>query len=365
MKILLIGEFSRLHWTLAEGLRVLGHEVCVASDGGGWGKYPCDILLDRPTDSYKDGFRCLAKILYHLPSFTGFDVVQVIHPYFLRIRAERTLPIYRFLRRHNEKVFLGAFGTDYYYVKACMETNTFRYSDFKIGDVYRNIDFNRIDIEECLHGGVAKANKEIAESCDGIISCLYEYDVSYRPYFPDKTKFIPLPINRSLVTPRVRYVSDTINFFIGIQAAKNELKGTDVMLPVLEALHHKYPDQCTITKVVSVPYDEYQRLLNAADVQLDQLYSYTPSMNSLLAMAKGIVVVGGGEEENYEILGETTLRPIVNVLPDADDVYRKLEELLLHKERISELSAQGIEYVEKYHDHVRVAQQYLDFWASR
>lgn len=29
MKILLLGEFSNLHWTLAEGLRKLGHEVCV------------------------------------------------------------------------------------------------------------------------------------------------------------------------------------------------------------------------------------------------------------------------------------------------------------------------------------------------
>ena len=39
MKILLIGDCSGVHSTLARGLRSLGHEVCVASDGGGWQNY--------------------------------------------------------------------------------------------------------------------------------------------------------------------------------------------------------------------------------------------------------------------------------------------------------------------------------------
>ena len=59
MKILLLGEFSGLHWNLAEGLRALGHDVCVASDGCGWRNYPRDIALDRPTDSLRDGICCL------------------------------------------------------------------------------------------------------------------------------------------------------------------------------------------------------------------------------------------------------------------------------------------------------------------
>ena len=110
MKILLLGEFSGLHWNLAEGLRALGHDVCVASDGCGWRNYPRDIALDRPTDSLRDGIRCLLRILRHLPGFRGYDVVQIISPYFLRLRSERTLPVYRFLQRHNGKVFLGLSG---------------------------------------------------------------------------------------------------------------------------------------------------------------------------------------------------------------------------------------------------------------
>ncbi len=102
--------------------------------------------------------------------------------------------------------------------------------------------------------------------------------------------------------------------------------------------------------------------MDEADVLLDQLYSYTPSMNSLLAMAKGIIVVGGGEEENYEIINEKELRPIINVRPSEEDIYQKLEYLVLNKEQIPKLSAQSIEYVKRHHDHIKVARQYIDFW---
>ena len=88
-------------------------------------------------------------------------------------------------------------------------------------------------------------------------------------------------------------------------------------------------------------------------------------MNALLAMSKGIVVVGGGEEENYDILNEKELRPIINVTPSYEDIYHNLKDLLLNKERIPELSSQSIEYVKRHHDHLKVAKQYLDFWASR
>ena len=47
MKILLLGEYSNVHSTLALGLRALGEQVCVASDGDGWKNYPRDIDLSR------------------------------------------------------------------------------------------------------------------------------------------------------------------------------------------------------------------------------------------------------------------------------------------------------------------------------
>ena len=47
MKILFIGEYSNVHWTLAQGLRKLGHQVTVLSNGDFWKNYPRDIDLTR------------------------------------------------------------------------------------------------------------------------------------------------------------------------------------------------------------------------------------------------------------------------------------------------------------------------------
>jgi glycosyltransferase involved in cell wall biosynthesis len=107
-----------------------------------------------------------------------------------------------------------------------------------------------------------------------------------------------------------------------------------------------------------VPFEQYQQMMDGSDAILDQLYSYTPSMNPLLAMSKGIICIGGGEPENYEILGETQLRPIINVQPNYESVYHELEQLILHPERIPLLKTQSREYVSQHHDYLKVARQY-------
>lgn len=363
MKILLIGEYSNVHWTLAEGLRTWGHEVCVVSNGDFWKNYPRDISLVRHTSGRWDGITYLLKVLKTLPKLKGYDIVQLINPCFLELKAERLYAIYRYLRRHNGKVFLAGYGMDYYWVHTCTTTQTFRYSDFNIENQLRDSENIRHEINDWIHGEKGKLNRYIAEDCDGIPTGLYEYYACYHPAFPQKTKFIPFPINPNGLTPiPQRRKMLPVRFFIGIQRARNAYKGTDIMLRALERIKKEFPEQCEIIKAESVPYEQYKELMNQSDLLLDQLYSYTPAMNGLLAMAKGLVLVGGGEEENYNILNETELRPIINVLPSEEHVYQTLKEIVLHPERISELSRQSRLYIEHHHDYRKVAKQYLDFW---
>ena len=164
------------------------------------------------------------------------------------------------------------------------------------------------------------------------------------------------------VSPLLSDGHKKVRFFIGVQKTRSEYKGTDIMLRALERVVTEYPERCEMMKAESVPFEQYQQMMNTSDVLLDQLYSYTPAMNALLAMAKGLVVVGGGEPENYEILHEEELRPIINVLPNEDDVYEKLKWLALHPENIPKLSCQSVEYIRRHHDHVKVAREYVDFW---
>ena len=141
MKILLIGEYSNVHWTLAEGLRILGHEVTVLSDGDGWKNYQRDINLQRRSLGKLETLRYLADVELTISRLKDFDVVQIINPIFLDLKAERIMRYYRKLRRQNKKMFLGAFGIDRLWVSEGLKPDTFKYSDFYLNGQLRDYPF--------------------------------------------------------------------------------------------------------------------------------------------------------------------------------------------------------------------------------
>ena len=365
MKILLVGEYSNVHWTLAEGLRSLGHTVCVVSNGDFWKNYKRDISLVRDYTKF-GGLSYLLKTYTLLPKLRGYDIVQIINPMFLEIKAERIVPIYRYLKRHNGKIFLGAYGMDAYWVEACKrKPRTFRYSDFNIGD--KEIT-NAYTLEQAADWqGTAKErlNDEIAESCNGIIAGMYEYHTAYKEIYGHKLTYIPFPIESYSNDVAIYDGKRKVRIFIGIQKERSIYKGTDIILQVLERITAEFPDECEILKAENVPFEQYSRMVNDCDVLIDQLYGYSPGMNALLAMSKGKIVVGGAEEECYEILGEKTLRPMVNIIPDEEHIYSQLKWIIDNKDKIATMQRESIEFVKKHHLPEKVAQEYIDFWQSR
>ena len=185
----------------------------------------------------------------------GYDVVQVTNPVFFDLRPEKNWAIFKYLKKHNKKIFLDALAIDHYYVKACLDGKTFRYSDFFVGD------------RPLPH---PEREKMLA----------------------DKLAYIPIPIDLS-INPfhPIKSTPEVVKFFIGIQQHRTAIKGTDILLDVLREIHDKYPRESHIQKVVSVPFDEYNKLLVDCHILLDQLYSYTPATNALAAMARGIIAV--------------------------------------------------------------------------
>ena len=122
MKILLIGEYSRLHNSLKEGLQKLGHEVTILGFKDGFKDYPVDFPLEKKWDY---GFLKKVKMLllvltgFDISSyltyrqfwkkrvhFKDFDVVQLINEnsFFCNYHYEKK--ILDFIFTHNKKVFL-------------------------------------------------------------------------------------------------------------------------------------------------------------------------------------------------------------------------------------------------------------------
>lgn len=363
MTILLIGEYSNVHATLAKGLQAIGHQVTIVSNGDFWKNYPRDIDVARQPGKL-GGIKLIAKLYTLLPRLKGYDVVQLINPMFFELKAKRLFFFYNYLRKHNKKVFLGAFGMDWYWVHTCTYDKPLKYSDFNFGSQTRT-DHEAIKYQQDWLGTAKeKLNKSIAQDCDGIISGLYEYWACYHLAFPKKTTYIPYPIKMPEHASTERFRQSKVVIFIGINRERSVYKGTDIMLQAALDISKKYTDKMELRIAESVPFEQYQAMMEGSDAILDQLYAYTPSMNSLLAMSKGIICIGGGEPENYEIINETEMHPIINVEPTYESVCQALEELVLHPERIQELKRQSIEYVHKHHDYIKVAKQYSQFYHS-
>lgn len=366
MRILLLGEYSNVHWTLAKGLKHLGHEVTVVSGGDGFKQYDRNINLARNSYGIRDSITYIYKIVKNFSVFKGYDIVQIVNPFFLDLKVEKNLQAFLYLKKHNRKVFMGAFGDDCYWLKTCLEKKAFRYSEFDIPGKDDYLESAKKLIKIWSNEDKIRVNREIAEKADGIIACLYEYFISYKEDFGEKLAYIPEPVDTTEISFKQKGLyCNGIRFFIGIQKSRTEIKGTDILLRVLQKVKKDYPDLCTIIKVESVPHQEYLKLMNECDIILDQLYSYSPGMNALTAMAKGLIAVSGGEPEIYSLLNETCNKPIINVIPTEDDIYNKLQNLILDKETIPNLSLNSRLFIEEHHNHIKVAKQYLEFWNKK
>lgn len=387
MKILLIGEASFLHNTLKKGLLERGHRVITMSDGNGWHDAPRDIDLRRDGRWGKlGGLRVVWQLLCHLPQLCGNDVVQIHNYQFVPLMYRWNTLLLRFLKLTNRRVVKGCFGDDPQIFRRQAQ-GVPAYSDTYWSGQLQNADQHRDRIAEVIEHGAEASWRKTTHMADALVACLYEYWLDYNePPYAAKLHYVPLPMeceemvkcvdndppspshpnDSQLPTNLTTSPSHHLTILIGLQPKRDFMKGAMKIAAFVEEVARRHPGKVQIKYVEGVPYDEYMHLLAKADVLVDQLYSYTPSMNSLAAMARGTVVIGGGEEEYYEFIGEDTLRPIINVRPDVPDEENiaAIERALFTDGMLERMAQESIQFVHKYHDYRLVAKQYEQLYYS-
>ncbi|MBW7676636.1 glycosyltransferase family protein [Chryseobacterium chendengshani] len=358
MKILLFGEYSNVHWTLAEAYRKLGHEVLVVSDGDWWKNYQRDINIP-----YHNKFKFavfLLRIIFD-KRFKNNDIVQLISYRFLFKNKLGSLNkfFFNFLKKNNKKIIMSAFGDDYYYVQACLQKKL-EYNPIK--EIDNNLDYVK-DVFSVHYSETAKnLNKYVASQSDGIVACMYDYFVSYQDDYKNKLVAIPLPVDIEKIKYRDNLYAEKLKIFLGVQKFRIEWKGTDYILKCLEIVKEKHKDSIDVHIVENVPYDEYVSLFSESNLFFDQTHSYAQGMNGLIAMAQGKILFGGGEYKHYELLGEKTNFPIVNITSDIQDMYNKIEYFIDKKNHVLELGKQSRQYIEDHHDSLKIGQDYINYY---
>lgn len=367
MKILFVGDASNMHNCLAQAMRELGHTAVVASNGSHWMDTSRDINLKREPGKL-GAMKYLLNVLQALPKMRGYDVVETCGSIFLDLKPSKVRRVFDWLKRHNRLMVMSALGTDYVYYHACHDGKTYRYSDFMVGDQpspYALSNEYQAKLEDNWKLPLMRKHSEhILNNIDGAISCLWEYHECYKPLLGNRLAYGGIPIDTKNVTPHIiEKEPEKVKFFIGIQHDRNILKGTDLLLEAAQRIVDRYANQCELKVVENVPYEEYVQQLSQSHVLLDQLYSYTPATNALLAMARGLVAVSGAEPEYYDLIGEHDNQPIINVSPLIEgDIDAKLEWLVQNKQLLPDLSRHSREFVEKHNEAHVVAQRHLKFY---
>ncbi|MCC5912474.1 MAG: glycosyltransferase [Clostridiaceae bacterium] len=355
MKVLLLEDHSGFHKNLQEGLLELGISVNISTTGDEYKKTSSsNLYIPNSKNKAIRALELLSFPLKGINQYYNYDVVQLVnHNIFRLLKFNYNYLLLKKIRDENRKVFLSSCGTNHF-----------------VNRIKDQLRYNYIDatIKEDLNGRnkyndkiFIRNNINIANLVDGIIPVMYTYRLAYDKQ-PNLLRTIPLPINVETVKfiPQ-KIENNKLKIFHGI--TREGFKGTKYIREAMEKLEENYPNDVEIIIDGKMPLDKYLEVLEETNVVVDQALSYEYGMNAIYSMAMGKVVLSGNEPECQEEFGRTDI-PIINITPNVEDIYSKLEKLVLNKKSVIEIGEKSRLFVEDFHHHVKVAQQYIDTWNS-
>ena len=384
MKILLIGEYSRFHNSLKEGLTALGHQVTLIGTGDDFKKFPVDIDITPKWTTKNKYITKIRSAIYRiskidistiesgyrfkkqLPQLINYDVVQLINSWSIRATISKEIAFIKYLKKHNKRIFLSACGTDTYWIDDLL-TNKLPYHILTPYLNNKSLKTNSKSFKQNYSAPLRYITPQhrklfdfVSSQVDKIIPTDMDY---YLSLLKNKkaTTLIPTPINTSKRTHIVTPIKNKVVIFHGINSFSYYKKGNDIFEEALHIVKKKYRDHIKVITVESVPYKQYIEAYNSAHILLDQLYSHDQGYNALEAMAKGKVVFTGAGDyftEHYNLKKTVA----INATPDPVDIANKLEYLIENKNEIITISKNAREFVEQEHHYIKIAQKYLDIW---
>lgn len=377
MRILLVGEYSRLHNSLKEGLLKLGHKVIIVSSGDDFKNFESDFSVKATfissfwfTKKLRNGLRRFFKfdlekieraIRFYLilPKLKGFDHVQLINSDALELNPTISLFFYKKLFSQNKKASLLVCGDETPVIEYLLK-NEMKHSilspylnDSSLKNQYnfslKYIKSNYKKVFNCLKENV---NSIIVSDLD------YKIPMERMNY---KVNFIPNPINTDKINFSELKINVKVIIFLGINKLSYSKKGIHFFEDALKIIKEKYTDKVEIIITANVPYQQYIDLYNKAHIVLDQIYAYDQGYNALEAMAKGKVVFTGAEQEFVDYY-QLTDRVAINALPDVNELVKDLSFLIENPQEIIKIGKSARGFIEKEHDYVKIAEKYLERW---
>lgn len=379
MKILLVGEFSRLHNSLKEGLITLNNEVRIIGTGDDFKEFPVDysiaprFMLSSSVviffnkvffKLFKSDLQLLERgirFYFLLPKLKNYDIVQLINSDAIETYPFASRYLLQKLFNQNKKISLLICGEDTPIIDYLLKKEM-KYSILSplLADEKLKKSFNYS--LKYIQPNYRKTFDFITEKSTSIITSDLDYEIPMKA-MGYQSKFIPNPINIDKIIFKPLKIETKIIIFLGINNSSAVKKGSVFFEKALAIIKQKYPNKVEIIITRSIPYKQYIKAYNKAHILLDQVYSYDQGYNALEAMAKGKVVFTGAELElyyNYNLTEKVAL----NALPDINYLVNELSFLIENPEEIVAIGKRARSFVEKEHHYIKIAEKYLEVWSN-
>lgn len=377
MKILLVGEYSRLHNSLKEGLIVHEHEVVLVSSGDYFKKYDADYSFYSSILSNYWFLRKAKNLFYKLttidlekmergfrfylllPKLKSFDHVQLINSDAIETFPFLSRMLYKKLFKKIESRSLLICGDETPVIDYLLKKEF----DYSILTPYFEDNTLKKHFEYPLKYSTKNYRKTfdwLSENCQNLIASDLDYKIPVEK-MGYAVHFIPNPINLQKLEFKEPKIEDKVVIFLGINRSSYLKKGISFFEKALALIKEKYPSKIEIISTENVPYNQYIDLYNKAHILLDQVYAYDQGYNALEAMAKGKVVFTGAENEFVQHYNLSE-RVAVNALPDVEYLANELSFLIENPEELIAIGERARVFVEKEHDYIKISQKYLDVW---
>ena len=379
MKILLVGEYSRLHNSLKEGLNSLDQEVSIVGTGDNFKKFPVDFSIAPHLIMNNSFLKFLNKVFFKvfksdlqllergirfyfiLPKLKNYDVVQLINSNAIETYPFASRYLLKKLFQQNKRISLLICGEETPIITFLLK-NEMKYSilspmlaDQNLKKYYNySLKYVQPDHKKTFDFIITKTSSLITSDLD------YKIPMEAMGYH---TIFIPNPVNTNKIKFTPLNIEKKIIIFLGINDSSSIKKGSLFFEKTVAIIKKKYSDSVEIIITRSIPYHQYIKMYDKAHILLDQVYGYDQGYNALEAMAKGKVVFTGVENE-FTKQYNLTEKVAINALPDVDYLVQELSFLIENPEEIIAIGRRARAFIEKEHNYIKIAQKYLEIWNS-
>ncbi|OLY93385.1 hypothetical protein SAMN05444008_107202 [Cnuella takakiae] len=355
MRVLLVGDFSAVHSNLAKALRMLGHDVVVASTGDNFKNFQREYdLKPKVQNKILAGLERIVLEEHFVRSAKGFDVIQIVNPgIFSRFHLRNP---FRSLLKRAPRVFMYAVGDDYRYWQAFRE-KAFRYSPH--ADALK-FDY-KAEQSVWEYGKFKEYSLFLEANVSGIITGAASYQIAYQRH-PKYLANIPFPVyfpGDTLDEPR-QSVAPML-FIHGRQSGRHGFKGSWYIDQAISLLEQETRGLVQFRTVENLPFTEYLHLIKQADGIFDQANCYDPGMNALINMMHGRLVFGGCEPEFMDSFGIKE-EPLVNIIPDPAAIAAVVRKYVNDPGLMYLVKCNGSRFVQKYHNSLDVAEKFVSVW---